>query len=264
MVFTKKELWVLTTINHYSNKETGITLEEVLSHDKRKINLEQIGLLIIVKAIGEKGLVKLESRRGSLNPIIFITKKGKSELNKSLKKLGSFDFFDFLHTAPEAILNNYRLYNLERALLLGVLGFLLFQVSLFGIRNQYFLGSLIILFFGVFFMGLSIGFIVNISGIIFYPISKSLDKKWAKLKIGKGFSVGFILKFKKIVKILGWICFYIIIPSIIVYFIIYPIFMEDIKQARFWIAGSLAILISSTVSKEYKKKFLYWITNSNP
>ena len=174
----KNFLWVLLIINHFS-KHGGADLSEIVKADKRKVNLDMAETAKISNLLKKQKLIdfKIEGAQ----EIYTINSDGKKILNKNLKQLKQSEFMDFLSLAPDETIFRYRLYQIERFIFYGVIGFLLFQLSLFFIRTNHIYFALAIFFIDMLFIGLGIGFLSNILTVVLYEYFKSLEH-WLKGK----------------------------------------------------------------------------------
>lgn len=176
---TKDELWVLLIINHFS-KHNGASINEIIRADKRKINLTAPEILIIIQKFKEKKLIS--SSIESLQEIYKMANEGKIVLKNNLNNLKPTEFIDFLSVAPDEIILNYRVYNIENSLFFGIIGIMLFQFSLFLIRSSKIFSALVIFVISLLLMGLTIGFLSNIITVVLYRYSKSLEEWIIKRK----------------------------------------------------------------------------------
>ncbi|MBR9706780.1 hypothetical protein GOV14_07120 [Candidatus Pacearchaeota archaeon] len=262
----RDEYWILLIVNFYSNQKIGATPEEIYRKDKRRVNLSLHQILLNLKKLKLEKLV--EEKLEKAQSVYTITKKGKKVLNKNLKKLTNSDFMDLISLAPPEIILNYRVYNIENTLVYGIFGALLFQISLWLIRINQIIPSLIALLLSIFFIGYSIGHFSNIITLVLFRIFKSVGEKiprWIKIrkifiKISNRKIVRwFVIIIKKVLRKLHIIIALILLLGALIFvnYIYYKTNPQGFRDNWLWevivlIIAGICFLLKKLVSKPTK------------
>jgi predicted transcriptional regulator len=245
---TKNELWTLLIVNHFS-KHNGATIEDILREDKRKININIVDIVRLMESLEKK---KMVSPTGSFQNFFKITEKGKKTLNKESKRLKNSEFMDFLAIAPEEIVLGYRVHNIENTLLFGVLGWMLFRLSLFLISSNRIVSALTVFFVSVLAIGLAIGHLSNVLAIAIYNHSKNLRESASHYKripktIKKFLEIFSKIDYRVLLKVIGLVAMAIIFGS--VNFLFY-LRQPDSYESAFW--GQVIIVALWLIKKIWK------------
>ncbi|MDD5651010.1 MAG: hypothetical protein PHF86_11430 [Candidatus Nanoarchaeia archaeon] len=242
------ECWVLLILNFYS--KTGATLEEIYKEDKRKINLDYTKILNILDKLEKEKLINKKSQQIQL--IYFITSAGREKLKNNINKLNNKDFVDFINLAPPEIILSHRVYNIENSLFFGVLGYMLFQFSIWLIQFQKILSACIILFLSMFSIGCSIGYFSNTITFVIYRLFKPLKEKLEKWK-----KITSILEFlsKQLNNLyykIRFLIFIILLIPILIY-INWRFYQKFPEEWEIFCYSEIILLVIGLIYKAYKK-----------